>query len=164
MGGGLYQLFDSLGNIFFTMLIGHERASLSNLRISRTYTGGVLFFSFFFILFFLFKRTDWFDEFSIYSVISFGFGAGIIGGIIIATILNIYVYSIEEVEKYRIKYQQKYDELVASGLPSIEAEKQAEKYAKGSILIQFWFSLAQKLMTVWKHAFLTRIGIILSRK
>ncbi len=32
------------------------------------------------------------------------------------------------------------------------------------ILIQFWFSLAQKLLTVWKHAFLTRIGIILSRK
>jgi hypothetical protein len=164
----LYDSFNGIGEIFFTFLIGGQRASRSELQDTRVRAGGFLVFSLIGTIFFLFlfhyNQTEWFkDEWGPLPLLLLamlcGLGTGLfIGTVFVANILISYAHGIEreiererqeaELETRREKYR---DELIAKGMAPSEAQIRAQQMGSGcgAILV-----IAIVLMIVISASFL----------
>lgn len=91
--GGLYKLFDFIGQCFFTMLIGGNRAQRVSLRVHRVVVGGIAFGMIIGALICVFV-----DQHSSVGPVVAGAVLGGIAGGVLAGILLGYVLSLEDEE------------------------------------------------------------------
>ena len=108
-------MFDLVGTVFFTFLIGFRRASRHELRDGRVRVGSILVCLVVFSALFFWK-VSWFDSVEPSSRTGFLLTtilvSGIIGGLSLAAILIGYVSHLEYEEKERIRRE----ELIAKGI------------------------------------------------
>jgi len=99
LSGGLFGLFNAVGRAFFTVLIGAKRASRTELRSNRVVVGSIICCAIAGSSLFLFLQPT-------PASLALGVGAGVGGlvGLVLASILLAYVWSLEaeeEREKWR---------------------------------------------------------------
>jgi len=147
LAGGLYGVFDALGELFLTILIGSKRAQRAQLVNVRVCWGGFLTFSFIFVGLFLIEQDNWFGGRLVLALFC-GLLVGSVTGLGLAAILISYLESLEwepERERQRAekereeeegravekqRYKEKYDELIGLGWAPDQARSSAELHSK----------------------------------
>ena len=134
--GGVFQFFNSIGSVFFILLIGEQRALRPQLRGDRVAVGSCLTFIPVSILICLIQWEDWLPEGSIYAVLFLGALIGLLIGLMLAGILISYVDSvdkqIEKENRFNRLYNKKYKELIRQGIDPDDAAEQARHAASES--------------------------------
>lgn len=99
--GGIYAIFEFIGRLFFTLLLGRKLSMRLKLQNHRIIFGGVILFSIIFTYIFIIKQTEWFIDGHnhsqpIIALITLGILIGGMLGFVVSILLLSYVKSIKK--------------------------------------------------------------------
>ena len=115
IAGGLFAVFEGVGFLFFSILIGPKRGGARSLRSHRVVVGGTLFMAALgCIAGFVWKNPDWLPPNYYPPLVDAAIGAG--AGLILSGILLAYVGAIEEEEWDRKREEERRRQRIAKGL------------------------------------------------